>query len=111
MTAMSPSATVRVLVYAPGSDPREAELAGDPTAAIGKLVGGYVESLGIDGQLAIFYNEAGNDGTLPPNVLGIYGTFVVVAREAPEVIRSLTDDEVALARRFVERNATADLRH
>lgn len=114
MTVQTPPQTVRVLVYAPYQEPREELLpgsTGDAIKAIGELVGGYVESMGIGERLDVLYNEAGNDGTLAPNRLGMYGTFVVVGRDGADVIRSLSDEEIAAARDFVERYAEVDLRH
>lgn len=96
--------TIRVLVYAPGRPGEVCELVAE-LAEMQAAVGGYIEMAryaGFPAHLVIICNEYGRLDDLPPNRLGVRGTFFVARREGGELV-SLTDADIAAVTLAVSR--------
>lgn len=94
---------IKVVIANPGEKSEAVEI-NDTLEAFQKIVGGYIEILPdrMGDGLDILINEDGRGRELPPNRIirsfGIVGPILVTASTSEGEPRSLTDDEVALAR-------------
>jgi len=98
---------MRALLYTPGGDPPIVVdiPAAESLVRLQKLVGGYIEAVAIGPSVVGYVNEDGIALGLPPTAYArtagvIRGTMVVLGIEDTDE-RSLTEEEIELARRVV----------
>ena len=92
---------IKVVVYRVGQEP-QVETIEDSLAGMQSVVGGYIETVGIDGDIILVCNEEGKMVGLPANrslrgdiIVG--DCFITAAGEEGDFV-SLTDEQVKRAK-------------
>lgn len=96
---------MRAVIKAPGRDPIEIDVRNE-LKELQRIVGGYIETVPVNGHMAIICNEEGKLQGLSPNIYYkgdlLVGTILFVGNGGEE-FRDLYDFEVKTAKTLVTR--------